>query len=63
MRKREVLHYSNRLGIHSQIMLVRLNMVAVWSNDGKFEMLREVGDLAGNEASNDEDENCGDDSS
>ena len=44
-------------------MLVRLNMVAVWSNDGKFEMLREVGDLAGNEESNDEDEDCGDDSS
>ena len=38
-------------------------MVAVWNNDGKFEMLREVSDLLGNEESDDENEDGGDDSS
>jgi len=41
----------------------RLNMVAVWNNDGKFEMLREVSDLLANDESGDEDEDGGDDSS
>ena len=38
-------------------------MLALWSNDGKFEMLREVSDQAGIEESNDEGEDSGDDSS
>ena len=38
-------------------------MVAVWNNDGKFEMLREVSDLLANDESGDEDEDGGDDSS
>ena len=37
-------------------------MVAVWNNDGKFEMLREVGDQEGNEEG-DDDEECDGDSS
>ena len=45
------------------IFLSRLNMVAVWNNDGKFEMLREVSDLLANDESGDEDEDGGDDSS
>ena len=45
------------------VFLFRLNMVAVWNNDGKFEMLREVSDLLANEESDDENEDGGDDSS
>ena len=45
------------------IFLSRLNMVAVWNNDGKFEMLREVSDLLAGDESGDEDEDGGDDSS
>ena len=39
-------------------------MVAVWNNDGTFEMLREVGDQEGNEErDDDDDEECDGDSS
>ena len=52
------------LNIYIDILfLFRLNMVAVWNNDGKFEMLREVSDLLANEESDDENEDGGDDSS